>query len=398
MATTRVYKSTDAGAPVLTGAVSSLINVLDACLVTGYNTKTITITRSGDVATAACTAHGFLAGQYVTISGATPSDYNGEFRVASVTANDFTFEVLGSPTTPATGTISCVQSPAGWTKPYTGTNKAAFRNNVSAGGTGMYLRVNDSASSTGGAREALIRGYLTMSDVDTGTVETPTAAQVAASIVWRKSNTVDSTARAWILVADELTMYLCVSTGTLNSNVGDSAYGAGDIASHVAGDAYRFFVAGREAQATAHFGGASFGLMTPAAISFAAPSASACAWLARGYAGTGSPVRIGLATFGLVNDGIAIGTSSAIARPSPGSSLSYFYPAFIGIESSIRGQMRGLYVPQNNWGGVSAGFEVVNPPGFVGTLMAFRHNINPVTYSTTNDAHIFVDITNAWPT
>lgn len=398
MTTTRVYKSTDAGAPVLTGAVSSLINVLDACLVTGYNTKTITITRSGDVATAACTSHGFLAGQYVTISGATPSDYNGEFRVASVTANDFTFEVLGSPTTPATGTISCVQSPAGWTKPYTGTNKAAFRNSVSAGGTGMYLRVNDSASGTGGAREALVRCYLTMSDVDTGTVETPTVAQVAASIVWRKSNTVDSTARAWILVADELTMYLCVSTGTLNSNVGDSTYGAGDIASHVAGDAYRFFVAGREAQATTHFGSGSFGLMTPAAMSFAAPSASACSWLARGYAGTGSPVRIGLATFGLVNDGVAIGTSAAIARPSPGSSLSYFYPAFIGIESSIRGQMRGLYVPQNNWGGVDAGFEVVNPPGLAGTLMALRHNINPITYSTINDAHIFVDITNAWPT
>lgn len=396
--TTRVYKSTDAGAPVLTGAVSSLINVLDACLVTGYNTKTITITRSGDVATAACTAHGFLAGQYVTISGATPSDYNGEFRVASVTANDFTFEVLGSPTTPATGTISCVQSPAGWTKPYTGTNKAAFRNSVAAGGTGMYLRVDDNAGGTAGARVALVRCYLTMSDVDTGTIETPTAAQVAASIVWRKSNTLDSTARAWILVADELTMYLCVSTGTLNSNVGDSTYGAGDIASHVAGDAYRFFVAGREAQATTHFGGGSLGLMTPAAMSFAAPSNNACSWLARGYAGTGSPVRIGLATFGLVNDGLAIGTSNAIARPSPGSSLSYFYPAFIGIESSIRGQMRGLYVPQNNWGGVDAGFEVVDPPGFTGTLMALRHNINPITYSTTNDAHIFVDITNAWPT
>lgn len=329
MTTTRIYRSTDSGAPVLTGQAGSLLNLLDKCLVDGYGS----------------------------------------------------------------------QAAAGWSRAYTGTNKAAYRNSVAAGGTGMYLRVLDDGSGTGGAREALVRCYLTMSDVDTGTIETPTAAQVAASIVWRKSNTVDSTARAWIMVADELTMYLCVSTGTINSNVGDSTYGAGDIASHVAGDAYRFFVAGREAQAAAgNVGGASLGLMTPAAMSFATPSSSACSWLARGYAGTGSPVRIGLATFGLVNDGIAIGTSSAIARPSPGSSLSYFYPAFIGIESSIRGQMRGLYVPQNNWGGVDAGFEVVNPPGLAGTLMALRHNINPITYSTTNDAHIFVDITNAWPT
>jgi len=328
MTTTRIYRSTDSGAPVLTGQAGSLLNLLDKCLVDGYGSKTA----------------------------------------------------------------------AGWSRAYTGTNKAAYRNSVAAGGTGMYLRVLDDGSGTGGAREALVRCYLTMSDVDTGTIETPTAAQVAASIVWRKSNTLDSTARAWILVADELTMYLCVSTGTLNSNVGDSTYGAGDIASHVPGDAYRFFVSGRESQAGAgNVGGASYGLMTPATAGFGAPSTAACTWLARGYAGTGSPTRIGLAVFGKVVNSDAFGTSSAIARPSPGSSLSYFYPAIIAIESSIRGQMRGLYVPQNDWSGVAAGFEVVDPPGLTGTLMALRHNIDPITYSGANDAHVFVDITNAWP-
>ena len=38
--TVRVYSSTDASAPVLTGQVGSLIAVLDACLVNGYGTKT----------------------------------------------------------------------------------------------------------------------------------------------------------------------------------------------------------------------------------------------------------------------------------------------------------------------------------------------------------------------
>ena len=40
MTTTRVYKSTDTSAPVLVGGVSSLINLLDKCLVTGYGSKT----------------------------------------------------------------------------------------------------------------------------------------------------------------------------------------------------------------------------------------------------------------------------------------------------------------------------------------------------------------------
>jgi hypothetical protein len=34
--TVRVYKSSDASAPVLTGAVGSLVALLDACLVNGY--------------------------------------------------------------------------------------------------------------------------------------------------------------------------------------------------------------------------------------------------------------------------------------------------------------------------------------------------------------------------
>lgn len=328
MTTTRIYKSTDSSAPVLTGQASSLIDLLDACLVNGYGSKTA----------------------------------------------------------------------AGWTKPYTGTNKAAFRNSVAAGGTGMYLRVDDNAGGTGGAREALVRCYLTMSDVDTGTIETPTAAQVAASIVWRKSNTVDSTARAWIMVADELTMYLCVSTGTLNANVGDSTYGAGDIASDVPADAYRFFVAGRESQSGAgNLGGTSTSIMTRATAQFAAPATTACCWLARGYAGTGSPVRVAVAQLSDVTTNTPIGSSSsATARPSPGSSLSYFHPAIIGIESSIRGRLRGIYVPQNDWSGVDAGFEVVNPPGLTGTLVALRHNSHPIAYASTVDGHIFVDVTNGW--
>src|SRR5215471_2519916 len=35
-----IYKSTDASAPVLTGQVNSLVNVLDKCLVAGYGSKT----------------------------------------------------------------------------------------------------------------------------------------------------------------------------------------------------------------------------------------------------------------------------------------------------------------------------------------------------------------------
>lgn len=63
------------------------------------------ITRSSTTATATtASAHGLIAGDYVTISGATETEYNGTFAVASVpTSTTFTYTVTGTPDTPATG-------------------------------------------------------------------------------------------------------------------------------------------------------------------------------------------------------------------------------------------------------------------------------------------------------
>lgn len=400
MTTTRVYKSTDAGAPVLSGAASKMIDLLDAVLVNGYNSKTITITRTGDTATATCTAHGFVAGRRVLISGATPSDYNGEFTVLTAATDTFTFEVLGSPTTPPTGTITCIVAPAGWTKPFTGTNKAAFRNSVAAGGTGMYLRVLDDASLTGAERNAAVRAYLTMSDVDTGTIPTPTVAQLATGIVWRKSNTVDSTARPWILIADELTFYLCVDTGTFASEGGAGTYAAGDFASLVPADAYRFFVAGRESAGAAGTQGAFCGLMTRTIHGFTQDTNNAGTWIGRGYTGIGSPERASIPTLAASTNNHVIGgsTASALANSAPGTGLQMWTPAYLVAAGTIHGKFRGLYAPINTFAGVAMGTDVVNPPGLTGTLTTLRHGTFSTATNTTFDGHMHVDITNAWPT
>lgn len=90
---------------------------------------------------------------------------------------------------------------AGWTKAYTGTNKAAYRMASGAGKAGYYLRVLDSGDTN---RSFRWRTYKTMSDVDTGTNPVPTVAQMAADgFYFAKSNTSDSTARPWWCVADD---------------------------------------------------------------------------------------------------------------------------------------------------------------------------------------------------
>lgn len=68
------------------------------------------ITRSGNVATATKTAHGYTTGDYVTIAGADQADYNIGATVTVPDANTFTYTVANNPVTPATGTITASES------------------------------------------------------------------------------------------------------------------------------------------------------------------------------------------------------------------------------------------------------------------------------------------------
>jgi hypothetical protein len=56
------------------------------------------------------TAHGFVVGQRVYISGANQAEYNGRYTVVTATADTFTYTFAGSATTPATGTILAWQA------------------------------------------------------------------------------------------------------------------------------------------------------------------------------------------------------------------------------------------------------------------------------------------------
>lgn len=65
------------------------------------------LTRSGTTATVTtATAHGLATGGYARVAGATPTAYNGKVAVTVTGATTYTFQVSGSPTTPATGTIT----------------------------------------------------------------------------------------------------------------------------------------------------------------------------------------------------------------------------------------------------------------------------------------------------
>jgi len=85
---------------------------------------------------------------------------------------------------------------AGWTKPFSGTNLAAYR--MGAGGTAerMYLRVSDAEGAT-----ARVSGFVTMTDVNTGTEPFPTNGMLNGGGFIGKSGTLAATVRPWVLLA-----------------------------------------------------------------------------------------------------------------------------------------------------------------------------------------------------
>jgi hypothetical protein len=327
-----VCKSTDTGAPTLNGTAGALITVLDALLVNGYNSKTITITRSGATATANCTSHGFNAMQTVLISGADQAEYNGEFKILAITdANNFTFTVSGSPATPATGTITCVVAPLGWTKTYSGTNKAAYRQK--SGTNQFYLRVDDS-----NAQNSQFRGYEAMTDVDTGTGPFPTTAQFAlgSGLYFYKSITADATARTWKFWSNGKIFYFQGVHGT--SAPRSNFIGFGDFHSYLAGDVYNTIVLGEVT--ASNVSASSF-----TTLSSSMANTRTGAYIPRNYANTAGAILVHIGSTDYNSGGATQISVGNMTYPNPISGGAVLHRIRIGetAVASARGLLPGLW-------------------------------------------------------
>ncbi len=330
------YTSTMTGAPTLNGTAGSLITLLDACLKDGFNTNAPTgATQTGGVATLSFgAAHGYAVNDVIALSGANESVWNDEFRVLTAAANSLTFAIASDATTPATGTLSSKTAPLGWTKPYSGTNKAAYL--PPAPYVPCYVRVQDDSSTPTSAngRWAKLRGYETMSDVDTGTGPFPTVAQSTNGLSVHKSSTSDSTARAWWLVGDGGIFYLGVFWSALYPTEADG-YVFGDINSLKSGDGYSSLIAAHPSDTLPSYPGSNYG--------FATLDNAAGRYLARAYTQLGSAVTV---TW-LGDHGISTTLGYAgLTYPHPVDNGLLFAPVGVKESAGLRSRaLPGLYQP-----------------------------------------------------
>lgn len=239
----KYFHSAMSGSPVLNGTAGSLIAVLDACLVNGFNLKSVdALTVASGVATATISTGvgAFEADTVALIDGASPSGLNGEKRIISTTpnTNTITFDATGIADQTATGTITAKLASAEWEKQFSGTNLAAYRSG-DVTSTRAVLRVNDAA-----AQNARVVGYESMSGISTGTKPFPTSAQQSGGLWWPKADDTSATPRCWTLIADSKTFYLHMHTLAGGAGESGSIVAFGDFLSYKSGDAYCNLISG----------------------------------------------------------------------------------------------------------------------------------------------------------
>jgi hypothetical protein len=374
----KYFSSDMSGAPVLSGTAGTLISVLDACLVNGFGSVTInTLVVASNVATATVSAGHLLAmvgstGPVIRIEGATPAGLNGDWRVTVTSLTTFTFATTGITDQTATGTISAKRAPAGFSKAFSGTNKAAYRAD-SIQSTRSFLRVDDTPNYS-----AACIGFTDIPDqaaFNAGTGQDPFPA--TSNYGLSRSNYTTATANSWVLFSDGSTFYI-------HNNVGNTAYyamgGFGDIISLKSGDNFKCMLA-KSVSSTggtnANAGGDSSLMSASQSISMVMP---------KSYTQFGSAVVVRTSARWTT----VYGQSSLLYPDLVSNSLLLSTITVQESTAIIRGLLPGLYAPFNNFANNNHHKVVVENitelPGRTLMLLAGQ---------TTNGC-VAVDITGPW--
>ena len=239
-----------------------------------------------------------------------------------------------------TGGIAYGSTPsAGWTKSFSGTNGADYRQGT--GSSLFYLDVNDNGPGAGTGKEARIKGYEAMTAYQTGTSQFPTSSQNGGLLYVRKSASLDVVKRPWIIVADQRTFYMFILTG---DTVGSwSCIAFGDIYSfRGTSDIGRCVIMGRITENSATMtSSVELGDVLVASVG----STSSGHYIARpmtGEVGSVAVGKLGSSSFSNAST-VLLGT---VVFPNTSSKNLFLSPVYISQSTGgniVRGRFRGFW-------------------------------------------------------
>jgi len=416
--TVKYFNSGMTGAPQISNNWGDLVTMLDACLINGFALKAIdTLTCTGGVATATIsTGHAYQREQVVQIAGADQADYNGQFRVISTTTTTFTFAVSGTPASPATTSTSLTAkvAPLGWEKPFSGTNKAAYRSKNPQSPQNLLLIDNSLKTpnyTTTWAKWANVGIVEDLSDIDTivgaqapydPNSPTQNWKQVTGSqwgwykwyharnTQYESNGDSGAGARNWVLVGDDRLFFLFCTNAAGYGWYGRNSYCFGDIISFKAGDNYATVLGADD-----NFSGMSsywsypgqnggYGLCM--SLDFTGKT------LLRNHTQLGNPVRFGLTSLNTNNSQQVCGRGPT-PFPNGADYSLWLLPTYVRQEDGhMRGIMPGmLWMPQDR--PYSDQTIVDNVAGQAGKKFLL---VRTQYSSETEGAQIAFDITGPW--
>ena len=288
--------------------------------------------------------------------------------------------------------------PAGWAVAFTATDKRAYR---AAAGVRAYLRVDDAAAS--GAQYANVRGYATMSDVDTGTEPFPTEAQNSTWVA-TKSSAASTASRGWTAFADDRFIWLFANVN--GSTWTKLTLAFGDIVSLKPSDNFGAVIAADRTRATSPGAshnrfGALDGIDTQFYLLRAADEVSGAALA------TSVPINLSNAITSsgigrsLGNYLVVAGNTGGENYPSPVTGQASIAPVLLmerplTASAGFRGYLPGMYQPLHTVSALNSGDRIDGGVALAGRqlqMQQFNYGSNLVE---SHDARAYIDITGGW--
>jgi hypothetical protein len=381
------FQHNQPGAPQLTGQ-TSIISILNACLLNGFNLRTLTsITRVGPVATASADAgHGFRNGDVIQIAGANQSAYNGRVRIREGTTNSFLFDVAGEPQTPATGTMTAKVASLDWEGGFSAPNKAVYRSKDPSTSR-LYLRVDETALAGDlnygrGTQSCVAQLWESLLDIDNGTGK--------SEVFWRKSSRQTADARPWLLVGDQKRFWLCVAWNE-SYPTRFVPYVFGDFSSFKAGDPYSAMLGGY-AELGYTWQDPSYNQWLDQVGSVGSAVGASGILIPRDYSLLGNSTTIawvsGVSAQGFIGMG-----ATGLVYPNPADNGIFVMPMLIQEKTgpSLRGRVPGLLTPLHS---ITA-TEPTRLPGFLLDGTPRELLIVPACAGSGN-ARLAFDLTGPW--
>lgn len=292
-----------------------------------------------------------IPGDKITIEGAAQSPYNGAHTILTLTnsgsATTITYAMSSDPGASASGTLTYYKSGLQWAHAVAGgTNAQSYVSQATVGAnaesyTPRPLQVVDNAATAGGAKEAQLWAYESITSDQNGTARWPTTAQLTNGMCLRKSTSADTVVRAWTLFGDEKSFDFEPQPEVTTDQGNGYGFYFGYFPSEKSGDAYNTILLGHSTFNNVNVGTVqgNHGLAP-----FSVTPAAGVGYVPRIYNQAGTSAQAALV--GAVNAATisAMGGVAYITYPNPSNGALYTQRVrIVDGAGSLRGRLPGIH-------------------------------------------------------